>query len=114
MGMQYHRHAHVGPEIFWIQPKRFHSAGHTSKQQIVNGCLMMPGQLPEFIGQGDHKILNRQQLGLLALKPLGDLMVLALGTAAVSTGQGPPLGLVARGARLPAVYGIVASRGGRS
>jgi len=60
---------------------------------------MMPGQLPEFKGQGegDHKIFNRQQLGLLTLEPFGGLMVLASGTAAVSTGQGPPLGLAAFG-----------------
>lgn len=88
------------PRCVGLEPKRFQRAGEASRQHIVNVCLMMPGQLPEFIGQGegDHKIVNRQQLGLLTPKPFGGLMVLTLGAAAVSTGQGPLLGLAAFGA----------------
>ena len=49
-------------------------------------------------GKRSHKILNRQEFGLLFIQPKGGFMILTLRTVAVSTGLGPPFGVSAFGA----------------
>ena len=85
------------PSCLGLRAKSFSVRVASGEQEVVDHGLMAPSQRSEFIGQGegDHKILHRQQLLLLALKPSGSLIVLALGTTAVATRQRPPYGLVA-------------------
>jgi hypothetical protein len=51
--------------------------------------LITPGQRSELTrqGEGDHKVLDRQQLGALSVEPQAGFMVLALGATAVTAGM---------------------------
>jgi hypothetical protein len=93
VGMEHRRPAELGAEVFGVGAERLGGFAHAVEEGLVDHALVMPGAGPQLVGQGEghEKVLHREELGLLALQPLGRVVVLALGTAARSTGQRPPL-----------------------
>ena len=63
------------------------------------GLLRADG--PPGYGEGNHEVIDWDELGALAVTPLAGVMVMALGTTAVATGLGLGHGLSA----LPALQG---------
>jgi len=90
MGMEDGGHADIGAEMFGILAKVFQGADGGVKEDVVDSGLMTPGERSEFKGQGegDHEVLDRQELEALAVEPLGGDMVLAFGTTTVAAGLG--------------------------
>ena len=99
MGVEDGGHADLGAEVFGFEAKVFEGGGYTIKHQVVDKGLMVPGQEPEFIreGEGYQEILDREELFVLPIQPDRDLMILALGATAMATGSGSPFGVVAIG-----------------
>jgi hypothetical protein len=90
-------HADVGSEIFGIYAKVFQRAGSARKKKVVDEGLVIPCQESELIGKrkGCQEIIDRQKLFLLAFQPERRVMILALRTAAMPAGTGPPFGVTA-------------------
>jgi hypothetical protein len=93
VGMQDGRHAELGAEVCGVGAERLEGFAHAVEEGLVDHALVMPGPGRQLVGEGEghEKVLHREELGLLALQPLGRVVVLALGTAAMSTRQRPPL-----------------------
>ena len=81
-------HGEIGAEETGIESEVFQGAGSGVAEQGVDACLMAPGECSEFTGQGegDHEVVDWEELGALAVKPSAGVMVMALGTTAVATG----------------------------
>ena len=88
MGMQDSGHGEIGAEETGIESEVFQGAGSGVEEQGVDACLMAPGECSELMGQGegDHEVVDWEELGGLAVKPSTGVMVMALGTTAVATG----------------------------
>jgi len=88
--MQDGGHSDVSAEETGIETEVFQGAGGGIKEQVIDACLMVPGECSELTGdsEGDHEVVDRDELGALSVKPSGSVMVMALGTTAVATGLG--------------------------
>lgn len=108
MGVEYCGYADLGAEMFRVEAEVFKRADGRFEQDGVHRPLMLPCERAEFErqGEGRQEILDRQQLGPLAIKPAACFMVLAAGTTAVSTGTGMRYLFGAIGAPQPYFPGI--------
>lgn len=91
MGVEHQGQSDVTAETSGIEPEVSKCARDRMAKQTVDGLLVTPGQLPQFAGQreGDHEVLDGQELGLLPIEPLARLEVLTLRAIAVATGLMP-------------------------
>jgi len=76
--------------MFGVSAEVFERRNGGVKEAVVDSGLMTPGERSEFKGQGegDHEVLDRQELEALAVEPLGGDMVLAFRATTMATGQG--------------------------
>lgn len=60
------------------------------EQEIIGNLLVGPEQSPQLSRycEGNHKIVNLQQFGLLSFNPSLTFVVLATGAAAMAAGMG--------------------------
>ena len=89
VGVQYANGPGFALKLFIVEREGMERLPTALHHQIVNDALMLPGQRPEFFGQGegDEEILGRHLFLQLAFDPLLTFVILAMRAVAVAAGM---------------------------
>lgn len=113
VSMQHCGHAHLAPQVLGVEFELLKRLGGGAKQRLIEGALMLPGELTKLRrqGEGDQEVVHGQELLAPARQPLGGLVILAAWAAAMAAGAWLPVQLTAVAAaaeHLPGLGGTAA------